>query len=101
METAFGATQCIGCSVFVAVNSRQLLMGHLAEEACEFFATRTIGWVPATQKLIIDHMEQKSDLFEESDNGHAWFVHSFDQRTPADAVLWKEYMEESICMPEN
>jgi hypothetical protein len=87
----------------VAVNGRQLLMAHFAEESGQPFVIKTIESREATQKLILDHMDRsnESDQFEESRNGHAWFIHSSLQHAPEGAVLWKEYMEASMDMPEN
>lgn len=61
-------------------------MGHFAEEAGNP-PTITIESEPATQKRIIDEMEEVTDCFVESSNAHAWFIHSSNNRTPAGAVL--------------
>jgi hypothetical protein len=98
-EAAFGATECIGCSVVVALNGKQLVMGHYAEEA-GVPPTVTIEQKALTQKRIIDKMEEATDQLDEV-NGHAWLIHSSRQRTPAGAVLWKQYMQDSTCIPEN
>jgi hypothetical protein len=102
-EEVYGASECIGCSVMVAINGKELLMAHFAEESGQPLVIKTIESAAATQKQIIDHMEEsgESDKFEEGSNGHAWFIHSSLQPRPAGAVLWKGYMQESMEMPEN
>lgn len=92
----YGASACIGCSAVIVVNGKQLLLGHYAELTGPS-GDKTVEKVSLTKKYIIEPMSAQLDLFDGSDDVHAWLIHSSRNTQPAGLDPWKDGVLESLC----